>query len=64
MADANFPCPACGGSVLWETWRLDEALLSPCCGALLVLRDRDGILALDHVDADFAVGVEPMTCPN
>lgn len=51
MADASYLCPVCGGTVVWESWRLNEALLSPCCGALLVLRDDGGVLALEHVDA-------------
>lgn len=52
MVDAIFVCPACGGPVKWEAWRVDERILATCCGALLQLEEHASGLRLVPIDVD------------
>lgn len=50
MTEVIYACPVCAGPVPWESWRVDEDLLSVCCGVMLRLTDAGGVLALEAVD--------------
>lgn len=49
MSDV-YECPVCAGPVHWESWRIDEDMLSVCCGVMLRLTDMGGVLALEPLD--------------
>lgn len=49
MSDV-YVCPVCSGPVHWESWRVDEDMLSVCCGVMLRLTDVAGVLALEPLD--------------